>query len=126
LVVVIAALGVMVGVCVAQEKKEQNPETTPVVTKYDKMDKKALQEELKDLQKQVIVAKRTAEQAKEIADEAAKAYRSASDDEKPDALLRALEAKAASRGPMQMYKKTTSEFQAAQSAYMDLLIGKTE
>ena len=126
LAVVIAALGVMVGVCVAQEEKEQMPEATRVVTKYEQMEKKDLRQELKDLQKQILVAERASKQAKETATQAARAYKSASDNEMPDALFRMLEAKAASYAPMQAYSKTRREFKSAQMAYMNLLIGKTE
>jgi hypothetical protein len=125
-VIAIAVLSVTLSPCMAQEQSEQKTDTAPVVTKYDKMEKNALQEELKDLQKQVLVVERTAKQARETADEAAKAYKSASDNEKPDALLRMIEDKAASYSPMQIYRETASEFKAAQSAYLDLLVDKKE
>jgi len=102
LIIVTAALGAMLNPCAAQDQKEQKPDATPVVNKYDKMEKSELKEALKDLQRQVLVAERAAKQAKENASEAAASYESACDEEKPDALLRMIEADAASRKPFEL------------------------
>ena len=122
LAIVIAALGIMLSPCVAQEQSEPKPDATPVVTRYDKMEKKNLRGELKDLQKDVFVAERAAKQAKENAGEAGKEYKSASDDEKPEALLRMLEADAKCRRPLEHYKQVRSDFNAAKKAYLNLLL----
>ena len=55
---------------------------------FDKMEKSQLQEQLKKLQTEALVAEQTAKQANELASKAAMVYRSAPDDEKPEALLR--------------------------------------
>lgn len=122
LAIVTAALGVMLSPCVAQDKDEQAPDASPVVNKYDRMEKKELKEALKDLQKHVLVAERAAKQAKENANEAAAAYESASDEEKPDALLRMIEADAASRNPMERYKQVRLDIDAAKRAYLNMLL----
>lgn len=122
LIIVTAALGVMLNPCAAQDQKEQKPDANPVVTKYDKMEKSELKEALKNLQKQVLVAERAAKQAKEIASEAAAAYESACDKEKPDALLRMIEADAASRKPLERYREVRSDFEMAKRAYLNMLL----
>jgi type II secretory pathway component GspD/PulD (secretin) len=105
-------------------KDEEQSDSTPVVTDYERMDKKELQEGLKRLQKEVLVAERTAKQAKEKAAEGATAYNSASDDEKLDALLRMIEADAASRMPIERFKRIRSDFDAAKRAYFHLLVSE--
>jgi len=103
-------------------KDEEKSDSTRVVTKYDKMEKKDLREQLKRLQKEVLCAERTARQAKEKAAEAAKAYKSASDNAKADALLRMIEANAASHKPTERFRQIRSDFDAAERAYLHLLV----
>jgi hypothetical protein len=103
-------------------KDEEKSGRAPVVTMYDKMEKKDLRGELKRLQKAVLDAERMAKQAREKAAEAAKAYKSASDDEKADALLRMIEASAVSRKPIERFKQIRSHFDAAERAYFRLLV----
>ncbi len=116
--VIVAALAILTSQGMAQEQQEQKAtEAASVVTKYDKMEKKQLQEELKRLQKEVIVAERAAKQARDEQAEAKKAYDSAPDDQKPDALLRMLEAKAKSNKPVEAFAQARSDFDAAIRAY---------
>ena len=103
-------------------KDEEKSDSTPGVTKYDKMEKKELQEQLKRLQKEVLRAERTARQAREKAAEAEKAHKSASDDAKADALLRMIEANAASYKPTERFRQIRSDFDAAERAYLHLLV----
>ncbi len=70
-----------------QDKMIQSNRTQPSITKYENMEKKDLQKELKNLQKQILVAERTSKKTQETLTKARRAYQSASDDEKPDALL---------------------------------------
>ena len=105
-------------------KDEKKPDTTPVVTKYDEMGKQELQDELRRLQAQVSDARRTAHQASGTAREAANAYRSASDDDKADALLHMIEADAASRTPMEHYRQAESALDAAKKAYIRLMLAE--
>jgi type II secretory pathway component GspD/PulD (secretin) len=105
-------------------KDDEKSDSAPVATKYDEMEKKDLREELKRLQKEVLDAERPARQADEKAAEAARAYKSASDDEKPDALLRMIEAEARSRKSIGGFKRIRSDFDAAQRAYLRLLVAE--
>ena len=88
------------------------------------MENKDLQDELKRLQKEVLVADRTARQAKEREVEAAKAYESAPDDEKADALLRMIEVDAANRKPLERFQQIRSDLHAAERAYLHLLVAE--
>ncbi|MFC1453128.1 hypothetical protein ACFLSJ_07295 [Verrucomicrobiota bacterium] len=108
----------------SRRKRDKKPDTPPVVTKYDKMEKKQLQEELKRLQAEVLVAERTVTQAKEKAAEAENACKSASDDEKPDALLRMIEAGVAEEKAKRPYHQIKGDFQAARRAYAQLLMNE--
>ncbi len=103
-------------------KKQETADSSQLVTKYESMEKKDLQEELRRLQKEALDAARMAKQVKEEAAEAARAYKFASDDEKADALLRMIEADAESHKPMRRYRQVQSAFGAAQRAYLHLLI----
>jgi hypothetical protein len=96
--------------------------TTPKATKYDTMEGKDLQAELKRLQAAVLEARRMALQAGRTENAAQAAYRSAGDDEKADALLRLLEAKAAVRKPRELFRRINAEFQTAQQAYLARLV----
>ena len=103
-------------------KDEEKSDSTPVVTKYDKMEKKDLQEQLKRLQKEILGVERAARQAREKAAEAARAYKSASDGAKADVLLRMIEANAASHKPTERFRQIRSDFDAAERAYLHLLV----
>ena len=102
----------------------KEPDTTPAVTKYDEMGKQELQDELRRLHAQLIDAKHAAQQASGKANEAAKAYRSASDDEKADALLHMIEAEAASGTPMEHYREAESALDAAKQAYIRRILAE--
>ena len=103
-------------------KDEEKSDSAPVVTKYDKMEKKDLQEQLKRLQKEILGVERAARQAREKAAEAARAYKSASDGAKADVLLRMIEANAASHKPTERFRQIRSDFDAAERAYLHLLV----
>jgi hypothetical protein len=108
-----------------KDKKEADAtpvSKTPIVTKYDKMAKKDLQEELKRLQEEVLDAERTAKQFAKKAADAARAYTSATDEEKADALLRMIEAEAAGRKPTERFRQIRADFDAAKRAYLQLLV----
>jgi hypothetical protein len=105
-------------------KDEEKPDTTPVDIKYEKMEKKDLREELKRLQKEVLDAERVFQQARAKAAQAEKTYRTASDEEKTDALLGKIEADAAGRKPMERFAQIRSEFAAAERAYLNLLVAE--
>ena len=96
--------------------------STHLVAKYERMSKKELREELLRLQNELLDAERVFKQIGRKATDAAEAYKSAPDDEKAEALLRMLEADAASRKPMERYRRVRSAFEAAQQAYLHLLI----
>jgi type II secretory pathway component GspD/PulD (secretin) len=106
----------------SKEKEKSGP--THTATKYDKMKKNELQGELKRLQKAVLDVERTAKRAAQNATEARRAYESASDDEKADALLRMIEVAAASRKAVEPFKQVRSELDAAERAYSRLLTSK--
>jgi hypothetical protein len=122
ILIVIAVAALSATSCVTTQQQEQKQQAAPVITKYDKMEQKDLKEELKRLQAEVLVAERAAKQAKEKAGEAAKAYKSASDDDKPVTLLRMIEADAVSRKPIEQYKQVRSDFTAAKCAYHNMLL----
>jgi septal ring factor EnvC (AmiA/AmiB activator) len=94
------------------------------VTKYDGMEEKDLREELKRLQREILSAEQTAMEAREKAAEATKAYTSALFDQKPDALLRMIEADAASRKPLDRYRQIRSDFDVAKRAYLHALLAQ--
>jgi hypothetical protein len=104
-----------------QPESETNSTSTPPATKYDKLDKNALQAELKRLVQELQAAERTALLARENATEAVAAYSSAPEESKPDALVRMIEADAASRKPMEGVKQIQSDLDAARQAYLRLL-----
>ena len=103
-------------------KKQEQVESRHVQTKYESMEKNDLQEELRRLQKEALDAARMAQQVKEEAAEAATAYKSASEDEKADSLLRMIESEAKSHRPMRHYRQVQSAFEAAQRVYLHLLM----
>ena len=125
LAMAVAVLALIASAAVAQQHKEsEQSDAAPVVTKYDRMEKQQLQNELKRLQREVLAARTTGQEAKQRAKEASSAYKSALDDEKPDALLRMLEAQAGSRKPMKAYSRILSDFQSAKRAYSKLLLAE--
>lgn len=105
-------------------KDEEKSDSTPLANKYDKMEKNDLEEELKRLQKEVLVAERIAKKAREKTTKAKMAYQSASDDGKGDALLRKIEADAAGRKPTERFTQIRSDFDAAERAYFRLLVAE--
>jgi len=121
-IIISALLGVVLSPCIAQDAKELEADAPPVITKFDKMDKENLQDALKALQKEVLVAERTAKLARRDAAEAAAAYKSADDAGKPDALLRMIETDAESREPVARYKQVHADFEAAKRAYLNCLL----
>ena len=104
-----------------QVSEKNTEDATHSVTRYERMKKEDLQEELGRLQGQILDAERTASQAKKTATIAARAYESASDDEKAAALLRMIEAKASSREPNERLQEIFLDFNAAKKAYLRLL-----
>jgi len=95
----------------------------PAGAKYYKLPKAELQQELKKLQREVLQAERETNAANEALTKAAQAYyRSADGEKKFDALLRFLEAKAAVQKPQRRYQELTGDFDAAQKAYVQLLV----
>jgi hypothetical protein len=95
-----------------------------VAAKYDKMNKERLREELKTLQNEALGAERMAKQARANAAQAERAYQSASDAEKADALLHMIEADAASRKPMERLAHVSSDLAGAKRAYLQLLVAE--
>ena len=105
-------------------KNEKQSGFSRAVNKFDKLDKKQLQEELKRLQKEVLVAEQSSQQAAEKASHAAMIHKSASDDEKANALLRMIEANAARHKPSERYQRVRSDMRAAEKAYYRLLVAE--
>jgi hypothetical protein len=97
-----------------------SPKPAPV-GKYDTMPEKDLREELKKLQKQILVAERTARQAQDDMHKAVRAYNTAADEAKPDALLSMLEVEARVRKPLDEHARLRAEFDAAKRAFVKLL-----
>lgn len=131
--VVVAVLAILANYGMAQEAQDQNTaeavplvthEAVPATTKYDKMDKKSLQEELKRLQKEILVAEHAARQAREDANKAGKAYATATDEKKPDLLLAMIEAQAKSEKPYRSFEQVRNDFDAAQRSYRKLLLAE--
>jgi type II secretory pathway component GspD/PulD (secretin) len=105
-------------------KDRKKSDAASGVTKYDKMEKLDLQRELKRLQKELLDSERTANQAREKTAEAAEVHKSALGDEKAEALLRMIEADAESRKSIKSYMQIRSDFDAAQRAYLRLLVAE--
>ncbi len=123
--VMVAVMAFLTSPCGAQEVQDQGtPDAAPVVTKYDKLQKTELREELKRLQKEVLFAEHTAEQAREEMGEAFSTYKSTSEDLKADALLRMIEAEANYRQPRDNCAQVNSDFNAAKRAYRNLLLAE--
>jgi hypothetical protein len=112
----------------SNDEKQSDPSSAATAfntaTKYDTMDKQPLQEELKRLQRELLVAEEIAQQAAGKARNAARVHQMAADDEKPEALLRKIEAEAASQKPTQAYKRLRSDLSAAERAYYRLLVAE--
>jgi type II secretory pathway component GspD/PulD (secretin) len=103
-------------------KNAEKVDATPEKAKYDRLGKKNLQAELRRLQGKVLEAEGAVRRARRETTEAEKAHKAAGDDEKADALLRVLEAKAASRKPNERFRRIRWEFEAAQQAYLNRLL----
>jgi len=88
-------------------------------SRFYKMDKKQLQEELKRLLKDYSIAEKAASEADAHAAKAEEAYESAPDEKKPEELLRMLEAQAKRRDPHSKFLGIKKEFEAAKSAYIN-------
>ena len=97
-------------------------ESETKVTRYLKQDKTQLQDELKKLQKELIVAEKTARHADEKRKEAVEVYNSAEEDRQPDLILGMLEAEAQCRKPMAAHKRLCADLDAAKRAYVKLLL----
>jgi hypothetical protein len=98
----------------------------PAGAKYYKLSKTELQQELKKLQKELLPVEREVNGPYLALRKAQQDYQSASEEQKFDALLRFLEARAALRKPQfrqqeLRYHEIQNEFQAAQEAYVKLL-----
>ena len=96
----------------------------PVATKFDRMEKAQLRAELQKLQKDVLVAEQTARQADAKRLEAYQAYKAATENQKPDALIRMLEADAKSIKPVECLRQLQSDFEAAKRACLNLLVSE--
>lgn len=105
-------------------KAERKSTAAPAIAKYAKMEKKALQDQLKKLQDDTLAAVRTAAQSRNEAIKAARALEHAPDDKKADLLLRKIEAEVASRKPSERLRRIRLEFDAAERAYVQLLISE--
>jgi len=119
---IVTVLLIVASPCFAAESKgKPKADVAPAATKYDKLCKKELQEVLKKLQKEVLVAQRKAQEATKIRNGAENAYKAASDEQKPDALLRMLESRVAAEKPVGHYSRLGKDFYEAQEAYLRLL-----
>lgn len=99
-------------------------ESEAKVAEYRKLDKTQLQDELRRLQKELIVAESTARHADEQMAEAANAYNSAAEDRQPDLVLGMLEAEAKCTKPMKTFERLRKELDAAKQAYVKLLLAE--
>ena len=95
-------------------------------SKYDKMNKKQLQVELKRLQKVVSSTERDYTQSQKDESETKKAYSSASEEQKPDALISMLEAEVKHRWINTRWNQVRSDLRLAKFAYSDLLYAELE
>jgi type II secretory pathway component GspD/PulD (secretin) len=95
-----------------------------VEERYDEMDQQQLRDELRRLQRELLDAWQVHNQASREAREADTAYKNAPDDEKADALLRMLEADAASRAPMKRYRQARAALDAASQSYLRRLLAE--
>jgi hypothetical protein len=95
---------------------------SPPGAKYFKLTKTQLQQELKKLQKEVLEAEHEAQVATAAYQQVWQAYLSAKGDKKYDALLPYLEAKAAVQKPQRRWQELNRDFEAAQEAYVQLLV----
>jgi type II secretory pathway component GspD/PulD (secretin) len=93
------------------------------MAKYAKIrDKSQLQAELERLLHELAKSEQVVNETRQRARDAQNAYNAASDQDKPAALLRKLEADAASLKPAEHYSRIRAEFEAAQQAYSRLLM----
>ncbi len=99
--------------------EDQKVDASQGASRYQKMSKALLQDEIKRLQKEVLAAERKVEQAKNYIKKASDAYEAASDEDKPEALIRLLDAKAAARKPCDACEKLKKDFLSAQAAYIE-------
>jgi len=110
--------------CATQEvTKSGSKEQTPV-SKYHKMNKEDLQQELRDLQVKYLAADTESRERNDHYREAEKEHRMATGEEKADALFRKLEKRASLEEAHEAYNNVKREFKEAQDAYKSLL--KTE
>ena len=122
---IVAALAMLTSQGLAQDSQSQkSAEETAAATKYDKLEKAKLQEELKRLQKEILIAEHAAKQATDQSTEAANAYKIATDNRKPELLLEMLDAEARSRKPVENCKRIRADFEAAKRAYIKLILGE--
>ncbi len=120
---VVAVLLILGSPCLAAESKAK-VKTDVIAAKmveYDKLGKKDLEDVLEGLQKEVLDAERKLGEADSVLTQARRTYRSASYDQKPDALLRMLELMAAVEKPREHSQQLNGDFQAAQRAYLKLI-----
>lgn len=123
--VIVATFAILTTPGIAQETQAQKAkEAAPVLTKFDRMEKDQLLGELLKLQKDVLVAEQTARKADAKRGEAYKAYDDATEEQKPDALIRMLEADAKRVKPGEHFRQVKSDFEAAKSAYLKLLVAE--
>jgi hypothetical protein len=134
--VILAAFAILASQCVAQEAQVQKMTETPSgtklasivikedVNKYEKMEKKQLQDELRKLLKELPIAEKALTQAKIRKDEATKVVDVASSDEKSDAFFLMMEAQVKCSKAELSLNRMRSDFSAAQHAYLNLLLAE--
>lgn len=110
--------------CATQEVAKTKIKEQIPVSKYHKMNKEDLQQELRDLQVKYLAAETAARERNDQYREAEKEHRIASGEEKADALFGKLEKRAFLEEANEAFGKVKGEFEEAQDAYKSLL--KTE
>lgn len=122
LAVLITVIVIGAGSCFAADLRlGRKTNSSPVIAKFERMSKPMLQEELKLLQKQVLEMERKAVWARSTAKKANAAYEFASDSQKPTALLRMLDAKAAETKADKINNEMQRQFSTAKEVYLERL-----
>ena len=122
--VLIVSFTIFLTSCATQEVTKTTSKKQVPVSKYHKMNKEDLQQELRDLQVKYLAAETESRERNDQHREAEKEHRMAAGEEKADALFRKLEKRASLEEAHEAYKNVKREFEKAQDAYKSLL--KTE
>jgi len=110
--------------CATQEVTKTTSKKQIPVSKYHRMNKADLQQELRDLQAKYLAVEAECRERNDQYREAEKEHRMAAGEEKADALFRKLEKRASLEEANEAYNNVKREFEEAQDAYKSLL--KTE